>query len=576
MDRRKFLNCSALLGGAFLLDCSGSDIPIPSKPDKPQKDTTEGHTSPGELSADIVIIGGGMGGCAAALAACRNGKKVVMTEETKWIGGQVTAQGVPLDEHQWIEKTGAPASYRKYRNNIRAYYRDNYPLLPQYRTDAQLNPGKDGGYRLGHEPRVSLAVINAMLQPYVTSKRLKIYLNTKAVKAEVTGDKVDAVTVVNTLTGDTTVLLAKYFVDATELGDLLPMTGTEYVTGAEAQSETNEMHAAKVANPANNQAWTYCLAIEYLDGEDHTIEKPAEYDFWKDYVPALTPPWAPGKLFSEDYSTPSDPAVNKKGFVNPLTTAGESGFNWWTYRKILSKDIFPKGTYKSDITILNWPQNDYLGGNIVDVDEAEFKAQVEHSKQLSLSFLYWLQTECPRRDGKQGWPGMHLRKDVFDSEDGLALYPYIREARRIKAMTTILEEHVGKENRAIVSGDDKAYKFWDSVGLGYYHLDLHPTCTGDNYIDTPSLNFQIPLGALIPVRMTNLIPACKNIGTTHITNGCYRLHPVEWSIGEAVGCMLAYVLDHDYTPKSLWEDRGKVAAFQGFITGQGIDTEWKI
>ena len=41
---------------------------------------------------------------------------------------------------------------------------------------------------------------------------------------------------------------------------------------------------------------------------------------------------------------------------------------------------------------------------------------------------------------------------------------------------------------------------------------------------------------LLPVRMRNLFPACKNIGTTHITSGCYRLHPVEWGIGEAVGC----------------------------------------
>ena len=38
----------------------------------------------------------------------------------------------------------------------------------------------------------------------------------------------------------------------------------------------------------------------------------------------------------------------------------------------------------------------------------------------------------------------------------------------------------------------------------------------DNYIDISSLPFQIPLGALIPERVENLLPACKNIGTTHI------------------------------------------------------------
>ena len=52
-----------------------------------------------ELAADLVIIGGGTGGCAAALAAARNGLRVIVTEETDWIGGQLTAQAVPPDEN---------------------------------------------------------------------------------------------------------------------------------------------------------------------------------------------------------------------------------------------------------------------------------------------------------------------------------------------------------------------------------------------------------------------------------------------------------------------------------------------
>ena len=61
-----------------------------------------------EKIADIVIAGGGMGGCAAAIAALRNGLHVIMTEETDWIGGQLTQQGVSCpDEHPWIESFGA-------------------------------------------------------------------------------------------------------------------------------------------------------------------------------------------------------------------------------------------------------------------------------------------------------------------------------------------------------------------------------------------------------------------------------------------------------------------------------------
>src|SRR5271154_739743 len=81
-----------------------------------------------EIAADLVIVGGGLGGCAAALSALRVGRTVVMTEPTDWIGGQLTQQAVPPDEHPWIEKFGGNASYFALRRGIRDYYREHYPL----------------------------------------------------------------------------------------------------------------------------------------------------------------------------------------------------------------------------------------------------------------------------------------------------------------------------------------------------------------------------------------------------------------------------------------------------------------
>src|SRR5215470_14222949 len=80
-----------------------------------------------ELHADVVIIGGGTGGCAAALAAARLGRRVILTEETDWRGGQLTAQAVPPDEHPWIESFGATQLYRQFRAAVRDYYRRHYP-----------------------------------------------------------------------------------------------------------------------------------------------------------------------------------------------------------------------------------------------------------------------------------------------------------------------------------------------------------------------------------------------------------------------------------------------------------------
>ena len=144
-------------------------------------------------------------------------------------------------------------------------------------------------------------------------------------------------------------------------------------------------------------------------------------------------------------------------------------------------------------------------------------------------------------------------------------------------MFTVLEQHVGKENRAIATGDKEDIKttnFYDTVGIGSYHIDLHPSSKGDNYIDFSSIPFQIPLGALLPIRMKNLIPANKNIGTTHISNGCYRLHPVEWSIGEAAGSLVAYSLRKEIQPFQVREKTDVLSDFQTFIRSQGIETHW--
>src|SRR5690606_3926307 len=177
----------------------------------------------------------------------------------------------------------------------------------------------------------------------------------------------------------------------------------------------------------------------------------------------------------------------------------------------------------------------------------------------------------------RGWPGLRLRADIMGTEDGMAKYPYVRESRRIKALFTVLEEHVGAQNRAMITGKESgnsAADFYDSVGTGYYHIDLHPSSAGDNYIDFGSLPFQIPLGALVPIRMENLLPANKNIGTTHLSNGCYRLHPVEWSIGEAVGMLVSHVIDKELSPRSVRENRRNLKEFQALIRSQGIDTHW--
>jgi hypothetical protein len=527
-----------------------------------------------EIAADLVIVGGGLGGCAAALAALRNGRHVVLTEPTDWVGGQLTAQAVPPDEHPWIEQFGASASYQALRRAIRDDYRRHFPLTETARSLRFLNPGNGSVSRLCHEPRAALAALTAMLAPYVSSGGLLLLLNHDPIRSEVQGDRVRATFVRDRGTGQERSLLAPYFIDASELGDLLPLAGVEFVTGAESQGKTGEPHAPSQSQPHNQQAITCCFAVDYLDGQDHTIDRPAEYDFWRSYIPALKPSW-PGRLLDLTYSDPITLKPASRGF-DPRGP----GHGLWVYRRILDPRNFQPASYpgSSGTTLVNWPQNDYWLGPLVGaaVTPSEARRHVARAKQLSLSLLYWLQTECPRPDGKLGWKGLRLRPDLVGTEDGLAKAPYIRESRRIEAELTVVEQHVGTEARRQILKSDNApaESFPDSVGVGSYRIDLHPTSGGNNYIDISSLPFQIPLGALIPRRVENVLPACKNLGTTHITNGCFRLHPVEWSIGEAAGALAAYCLDVNEPPRAVRNSPKHLTAFQSRLVAQGVEIAW--
>ncbi|MFO1487058.1 MAG: FAD-dependent oxidoreductase [Verrucomicrobiota bacterium] len=521
---------------------------------------------PKEMSADLVIIGGGLGGCAAALAAARNRLRVILTEETDWIGGQLTSQAVPADENPWVETVGGTRSYLALRSGIRAYYRRNYPLTEKAKANERLNPGNCWVSRIGCEPRVALAVLQEMLAPYVGNGQVQILLRHKAAAADVKRDRVEAVRVNDLETGHELVLRAPYFADATELGELLPLTKTEYVVGAESQQQTGEPHAKAKPEPDNLQGFTMCFALDYLKGEDHVIAKPRDYDYWHDFK--LKPNGLPEYRFLSF----DEPDSKKIGF-DPEARKG-----FWTYRRIADRDLFEPGFYAGDVILVNWPQNDYSFGHICEVDAATAAKQIERARQLSLSLVYWLQTEAPRPDGGTGWKGLRLRPDVVGTADGLAKYPYIREGRRIRADFTVLEQHVTVDGRMQETGlarsEVTAMPFGDSVGIGSYSMDLHITTTGDHGRYGATLPFQIPLGALLPQRTENLLPACKNIGVTHLTNGCYRLHPVEWNIGESVGSLVAFCLAQKRQPREVRQSKTLLAEFQAQLGREGVPVEW--
>jgi hypothetical protein len=525
------------------------------------------------MRADVLVVGGGLGGVAAALAAARAGRSVVLTEEFDWLGGQLTSQAVPPDEHSWVEQFGVTASYRALRAGIRDYYRRHYPLTERSRAWSDLNPGAGWVSRLCHEPRVAVAVLEQMLAPYRGAGRLTVLQPYRPVAAETDGDRVVGVTLAHRDRDERIDVTAPYVLDATETGELLPLTGTEYVTGFESRTETGEPSGPAEAQPQNMQAVSVCFALDHVDG-DHTIDKPANYDFWRDYKPDF---WG-DRMLSWRSPHPRTLEIVERSFTpnpddDPLDVHADQRLNpgdgnLWTFRRIAARRNFVDGAYGSDITLVNWPMIDYFEAPVIDVPNPAW--HLAQARGLSYSVLYWLQTEAPRSDGGTGFPGLRLRGDVTGSADGLAQAPYIRESRRIRAEYTVVEQDLS----LAVRGDKGAVRYPDSIGVGMYRIDLHPSTGGDNYIDVGSCPFEIPLGALIPRRVENLLPAGKNIGTTHITNGSYRLHPVEWNVGEVAGLLADFCLARGESPRAVRDTPGLLADFQDRLTAAGVELRW--
>lgn len=232
-------------------------------------------------AADLLIIGGGLGGVAAAATAVELGRTVILVERGDWLGGQLTTQAVPPDESAWVERVSS-RSYHRLRETIRGIYRQHYPLTDHALAQRHLNPGLGSVSRVAHEPRVGALALETVLSPAIATGRLVILRHREPVAVHRDGRRIVAVDVRDRHTGDVMSLEGRIVVDATELGDLLELGGMDLITGAESRAETGELHAPDVADPLDQQAISWCFAIEHRPGEDHTIDRPARYAHWRD------------------------------------------------------------------------------------------------------------------------------------------------------------------------------------------------------------------------------------------------------------------------------------------------------
>jgi FAD dependent oxidoreductase len=508
-----------------------------------------------DITCDILVCGAGLGGVAAAVRAARLGLRVCLIEETGWPGGQITTQGVSaFDEHEYIETFGGTSSYYELRDGIRNYYRERYRLSAAAQSaGGPFSPGNAWVSGLSFEPRAAATVLEAMMAGPHDSGALQIFYHTRAVAAEVFDAQIRSVLTRHSESGAFIRFRSAFVLDATDLGDLLPLTATQYAAGAESQAETGEPSAPAAADPRCLQFYTFPFAVEWRTGENNTIPKPDGYENNRTAQP-----------YTFVYRTADAVAPTYQMFAKAPGAHGP----FWTYRRALDATNFDDPSIPNDVSIINWTGNDYRGPSPVDRPAQEQARLYRDARLLSLGFLYWLQTEAPRDDGGNGYPELRPRPDVMGSVDGVSQMPYVREGRRLRGLATVREQDIA----ASTQSGARAAPLAGSAGVGSYPIDLHGCSVGT--VTLPTRPFQIPLGALIPLQTVNLLAAGKCLGTTHLTNGAYRVHPVEWAVGDAAAVLAAFCLRTGRTAREVHGSTTLLLRLQILALEQGVPLYW--
>jgi hypothetical protein len=496
-----------------------------------------------EVSCDALIAGAGMGGVSASLALAARGHSVCLTEETDWVGGQATAGGVPaLDENRFIEFAGGTRSYMRFRSGIRDWYRQNRALTSRAKLWENLNPGSCYVSALCFEPRVGVDVLEQMLR----QPKLTVYRRTAMFAIERGGAMIEAALAWQFDRRAVIRFRPRFVLDATEMGDLLPLAKVPYVVGSEAKSDTGEPDASAKANHACVQSFTYPFLLERGSAAGATATKPPDYD-------AIVK----RQGFSLRVNYPQE--LGWKGLVqyrmfgeDPPVPNNMSPGPFFPWRRVLDARNF-ESSVPHDVALINWPRQDYAAESPLDREPIDLARILQRAKQTSQAFLYWLQHD---------YPELQLRSDLMGTADGMSKYPYIRESRRMVAQTRIAEQDIVEDYQK----GPRARWFADSIGVGFYMVDIHPCGANESGRMRMPKPFQIPMQALLPRESLNFLPAGKSLGVTHLTNGAFRLHPVEWTTGEASGTIAA-----------LWLERGRLPAVgdvQTQLARSGVPMVW--
>jgi len=330
------------------------------------------------LQTDVLVIGGTTGGISAGLQSARLKTPTLIVEETPWLGGMITAQGVSAIDGNHNLPSGI---WNEFREKLRIHYGGAQALATGWVSNTQF------------EPHVGDSIFKAMA---AEENQLKVIYGYHVSEVLKEGNKVTGAVFENDKNEKITVF-AKVVIDATDLGDVLALAGVDYDLGMESRLETGEEMAPEFANDIVQDLTWVAVLKDFGKDADKTISKPDDYN---------------PELFKGSCAMTVDSILID-------------------CEKMISYARLPNNKY-----LINWPRhgNDiYL--NVVEMSREERNTELQKAKEKTLQFVYYIQTEL-------GYKNLGLADDEFPSSDHLALAPYHREGRRLRGIQRLTINHI--------------------------------------------------------------------------------------------------------------------------------------
>ena len=503
-------------------------------------------------SFDVIVAGGSTAAFASAIAAAESGARTLLIEPTNWVGGQLTASGVPAVDEAW-HTIREPGTERPLLN-VAAVARMPQNITPNFNEalTSISDPGECWVSRFCFCP--DQFVVNQLqtLQDRV-GDRLVVLLDTvvKDVEVDETGRRIVALTTI-TRTPRPDVAAQGYdvlpsqdladwysaadsarftkqvrrieasptdgttiFIDATEWGEVLALTDAPYLIGVESSDGGTQ------GDDTCGQATVYCFVERF---------------------------------HREPAADPAPPAHAERLGYGSYRERDDAWEKIWTYRRIRGSGHPGPG----DLCLQNWGYsfslgeggNDYPFGYLFKgyeatrAERAEWQGGINPSvlaaaEQRAFAWHQWFKEHAPAGiDPRQ----ITLDSTVLGTTHGLAKLPYIRDTRRsigLDGFVLKLADLTGPAEQKTGT------RFADRIALGAYPADIHPTQCGQipEYLSAAhdTLPFYIPFRALTNKQLENFLVAGKTMAQSFAANSATRLHPIEWSTGAAAGVAAAYM-----------------------------------